>query len=205
VVLQGNTVTAAGVQHDATIFNDTERDRSWDAVWQSAVTVDESGWSVEMRIPFSQLRFPSADRLTFGINAIRYIQRKKEEAWLVHIPKTESGLASRMAHLEGLDGVAPRRTVEFLPYAASRVQFIERSSPGDPFNDGARVCESDQAVSLFANLGWRLTRADPNQGVDTYEEPYQANRRVPQRLGAGDRDCGRTGYSPGAAGSRTHE
>ena len=79
------------------------QDDSWDAVWESAVTVDESGWSVEMRIPYSQLRFPSADRLTFGINAMRYIQRKKEQAWLVHVPKTESGLASRMGHLEGFE------------------------------------------------------------------------------------------------------
>ena len=47
---------------------------------------------------------------------MRYIQRKKEQAWLVHVPKTESGLASRMGHLEGSNGIVPRRTVEFLPY-----------------------------------------------------------------------------------------
>ena len=131
-------VSAAGVQSDATVFNDTSMDQSWDAVWQSAVAVDETGWTVEMRIPFSQLRFPSAARLTFGINATRYIQRKKEQVWLVRVPKTESGLASRMGHLEGLDGVSPHRTVEFLPYALSRAEFIERDSAADPFNDGAR-------------------------------------------------------------------
>jgi len=131
-------VSAAGVQQDATIFNDTAQDQSWDAVWHSAVVVDESGWSLEMRIPYSQLRFPSGDRLTFGVNAARYIQRKKEQDWLVHVPKTESGLASRMGHLEGLDGVSPHRTVELLPYALSRASFIERESPADPFNDGAR-------------------------------------------------------------------
>ena len=130
-------VSAAGVQQDSTIFNDTSTDQSWDAVWESAVTIDESGWSLEMRIPYSQLRFPSADRLTFGMNAMRYIQRKKEQAWLVHVPKNENGVASRMGHLEGLNGVSPHRTVEFLPYALSRASFIERSSPTDPFNDGA--------------------------------------------------------------------
>jgi hypothetical protein len=131
-------VSAAGVQYDSTIFNDSFQDQSWDAVWHSAVTIDESGWSLEMRIPYSQLRFPSAERLTFGINAMRFIQRKKEQAWLVFVPKTESGLASRMGHLEGLDGVSPQRTVEFLPYVVSRASFIERSSPIDPFNDGAQ-------------------------------------------------------------------
>jgi Domain of unknown function (DUF5916)/Carbohydrate family 9 binding domain-like len=151
-------VTAAGVQLDATIFNDTSQDSSWDAVWVSAVTVDESGWCLEMRIPYSQLRFPSADRLTFGINAMRYIQRKKEQAWLVHVPKTESGLASRMGHLEGLNGVVPHRTVEFLPYVVSRAEFLERSSPADPFNDGARA---------FAGMGVDLKyRVSSNLSLD---------------------------------------
>jgi Domain of unknown function (DUF5916)/Carbohydrate family 9 binding domain-like len=131
-------VSAAGVQQDATVYNDTFTDQSWDAVWESAVRMDEEGWSLEMRIPYSQLRFPSADRLTFGITAMRFIQRKKEQDWLVHVPKTESGLASRMAHLEGLNGVSPRRTVAFLPYVVSRAEFLERSSPVDPLNDGAR-------------------------------------------------------------------
>jgi Domain of unknown function (DUF5916)/Carbohydrate family 9 binding domain-like len=132
------SVTAAGVQHDAALFNDTAIDQSWDAVWQSAVVIDNAGWSLEMRIPYSQLRFPHADHLTFGINAMRQIQRKKEEAWLVHVPKTASGTASRMGHLDGLDGLSPQKTVEFLPYVVSRAEFLERSSPDDPFNDGAR-------------------------------------------------------------------
>ena len=77
-----------------------------------------------MRIPFSQLRFTAAEHHTFGINALRYIQRKNERAWLVHVPKTESGLASRMGHLEGLDGVSPHRTLELLPYLSSRAEYV---------------------------------------------------------------------------------
>ena len=42
------------------------RGRLWDAVWESAVTVDGDGWTVEMRIPFSQLRFPAAASHTWG-------------------------------------------------------------------------------------------------------------------------------------------
>ena len=132
------SVSAAGVQRDATIYNDSWTDDSWDAVWESAVKIDDTGWVAEMRIPYSQLRFSRAAQLTFGINAMRYIQRKKEEAWLVHVPKTESGLASRMGHLDGLDGVAPRRTVELVPYAVTRAEYVEPED-GDPFNDGARA------------------------------------------------------------------
>ena len=133
------SVSAAGVQGDGTVYNDSWQDDSWDAVWESAVAIDQDGWIAEMRIPFSQLRFPAADRHTFGINAMRYIQRKNEQAWLVHVPKKESGLASRLGHLEGLDGVAPQRTVELLPYLVGRSEFIAPAAGGDPFNDGARV------------------------------------------------------------------
>ena len=132
-------VSAAGVQSDAVVFNDTWRDQSWDAVWTSAVKIDQRGWTAELRIPFSQLRFPRADHHTFGINASRYIQRKKEEDWLVEVPKTENGLASRMGHLDGLDGVSSRHTAELLPYAVARSEFIAPDSSNDPFNDGSRV------------------------------------------------------------------
>ncbi len=132
-------VTAAGVQGDSIIFNDTSDDDSWDAVWTSAVTIDEGGWTVEMRIPWSQLRFPAAERHTFGINAVRHIQRRNEQVWLVHVPKTESGMASRMGHATGFEGLAPRRTLEILPYVVSRAEFVAPAGPGDPFNDGARL------------------------------------------------------------------
>jgi hypothetical protein len=133
------SVSAAGVQSDAILFNDSWDDNSWDAVWESTVTIDQEGWTVEMRIPLSQLRFPAAERHTFGINAMRYIQRKNERAWLVHVPKTESGVASRMGHLEGFERLSPQRTVELLPYAVSRAEFVAPSSTADPFNDGARA------------------------------------------------------------------
>ena len=68
-------VSAAGVQKDAVIYNDVYQDDTWDAVWESAVGRDDGGWIVEMRIPFSQLRFPQADVLTWGVNAQRIVHR----------------------------------------------------------------------------------------------------------------------------------
>ena len=129
-----------GVQRDATIYNDSWTDDSWDAVWESAVKIDETGWSAEMRIPSRSCGFRDPRQLTFGINAMRYIQRKKEEAWLVHVPKTESGLASRMGHLDGLDGVAPHRTVELMPYVVSRAEYVEPRGRRSVQRRRARVC-----------------------------------------------------------------
>ncbi len=132
-------VSAAGVQRDALIYNDQFLDPAWDAVWASAVAIDAEGWVVEMRIPLSQLRFPRADRYTWGINVQRVIQRRNESAWLQLVPKNEAGLASRMAHLEGIAGITPPGTLELMPYVTSRAEFIEPPSPGNPFNDGVRA------------------------------------------------------------------
>ena len=131
-------VSAAGVQRDALIYNDNFLDATWDAVWESAVETGDHGWTVEMRIPLSQLRFPKADRYSWGINVQRVIQRRNESAWLQLVRKNESGLASRMAHLEGIAGINPPPTLEFLPYVTAREEFIAPAPPGSPFNDGSR-------------------------------------------------------------------
>ncbi len=131
-------VSAAGVQRDALIYNDNFLDSTWDAVWESAVSVDEGGWNVEMRIPLSQLRFPRAERYTWGINVQRIVQRRNESDWLQLVPKNVSGLASRMARLEGIGGIHPPPTLAFLPYATSRGEFVAPLVKGNPFNDGSR-------------------------------------------------------------------
>ena len=83
-----------------------------------------------MRIPLSQLRFPSGERHTWGVNVERFIRRKNEYAWLRMVPKNESGIASRMVDLTGLDGIRPRRNLELLPYTAARAEFVAAAAAG---------------------------------------------------------------------------
>jgi hypothetical protein len=144
-------VSAANVQQDAVLYNDSWTDNSWDAVWQSQVAFDETGWTAEIRIPLSQLRFTHAEHQTWGVNVQRYIQRKNETAWLEMVPKKESGIASRMLNLTGLDGLNPTRHLELLPYAAARSEFITPQR-GDPFNDGSRAF-----ASAGADVKWGVT------------------------------------------------
>ncbi len=133
------TVSAAGALQDGTMYNDSFSDSSWDAVWEAAVAVDEQGWTAEVRIPFSQLRFPAADRQTWGFQLVRYIQRRNEEDWWVPIPKKESAVISRSGHLTGLDGIRSRQHLDLLPYATLRNEFSATVPAGDPFNDGSRL------------------------------------------------------------------
>lgn len=135
------TVSASGVQSDASIDNDFQSDATWDAVWQSAVALDDKGWTAEIRIPFSQLRF-SAGSSSWGINVRRYIFRKNEDTWLQLIPRGEDRvLASRFGHLEGVGGIQPRSHLELLPYQATRLDSVN-AQPGDPFNNGHRATGS---------------------------------------------------------------
>jgi hypothetical protein len=148
-------VTASNVQTDGVLYNDTWNDWSWDAVWQSRVSIDADGWSVEMRIPLSQLRFTSAEHQTWGLNISRFIRRKNENVWLEMVPKNETGLVSRMADLTGFDGLKPARRLELLPYTASRAEFINPQGSGNPFNDGSRLFGSaglDMKWGLTSNL-----------------------------------------------------
>ena len=151
-------VSASNVQKDTVIFNDSWDDQTWDAVWQSATSIDPEGWTAEIRIPLSQLRFPASDRQTWGINVARFIRRKNETSWLELTRKTESGPASRMAHVSGLDGIHPKRHLELLPYTAARSEFIAPTAAGSPFNDGSRAFA---AIGLDAKAG-ATSLADSN-------------------------------------------
>ncbi len=146
------TVSAAGSQGDAWLSNDFDRDESWDGVWDAAVTVDAEGWTAELRIPFSQLRFSPGDHQTWGLNVSRLIQRRHEEDWWALVPRNDERLTSAFGHLDGLDGIRPRRHLELLPYATTSVERLGTAQAGDPFNGTNRF-----AGGAGLDLKWGLT------------------------------------------------
>ena len=127
-------VNPANVQLDGIVYNDIYDDWSWDGVWQSAAKVVPGGWLVEVKIPYSQLRFPDKAVHTWGINFGRKIFANQEIDWLVNTPKGQSGLASRFADLTGIDGIHPQRALELLPYAVGRSNLDTGVASGDPLN-----------------------------------------------------------------------
>ena len=124
-------VTAASVQRDALIFNDSALDFSWDAVWDSAVSIDERGWTAEVRIPLSQLRFSSERAGVWGLNVARYIRRTNEVDWLVLVPKRETHLAARMADMTGMPANPASTPSEVVAHGVARhVSGVDAGSPG---------------------------------------------------------------------------
>ncbi|NOT33487.1 MAG: carbohydrate binding family 9 domain-containing protein [Candidatus Eisenbacteria bacterium] len=148
-------INSAGTLFDGTLSNDGWEDTSWDGVWNAQAHRDSKGWTAEYRIPFSQLRFQNATPQVWGINFRRVILRRNEEAFVAYQPRDESGFVSRWPELVGLDGLHASRTVELLPYATSKGEFVNRVS-GDPFHDGSRI-NGDIGFDLRTSIGSRMT------------------------------------------------
>ncbi len=152
-------VNAAGTLLDGVLLNDDWDDDSWDGVWQGKARIDEDGWTVEMRIPYSQLRFHESDVYTWGINFRRDISRRNERIFLVHTPRNESGFVSRFANLSGIESIRPPRQIELTPYITTKAEFVE-SIDGDPFNDGSTITPdvgADLKLGVTSNLTLNAT------------------------------------------------
>ncbi len=118
------SVTPAGVQADALHFNDNDDDDNWDAVYESAATIDSTGWTAELRIPLSQLRYGRVrpgEMRRWGIQFAREIARLGEESLWSPAPPTERGIVSRFGNLVGIDSLGVPRWLELLPYVSSKV------------------------------------------------------------------------------------
>ncbi len=125
-------VNPGGSIMDGILFNDSWDDSSWDGIWEAKTKIADKGWNVEIKIPFSQLRFNAAEKMSWGINFQRKIKRKNEQSYFVMVPKKESGFVSHFAILEGINGVKPPQRFELLPYLVQKAQYLRHDSD-DPF------------------------------------------------------------------------
>lgn len=149
------TVNAAGTQYDGTLYNDMWDDNSWDGIWEGKAHIDDKGWSVEMRIPFSQLRFQKKEQYIWGINFKRTISRKNENDYLVYTPKNGQGFVSRFADLQGIEKISPPRRRELIPYVTSKVSTTHPEA-GDPFH-GSSAFNSGYGADMRFGIGPSLT------------------------------------------------
>jgi hypothetical protein len=132
--LSGNafTITPANVQADTVLYNDIGEDGSWDGVWDSAVKVVPDGWVAEVRIPFSQLRFPDKPVHVWGLNITRRTVRNNEMVRIVNTKKGETGFVSHFADIDGLEGIHRGRPLELVPYAVTRSDILSHPDPNNP-------------------------------------------------------------------------
>jgi len=156
-------VSAGGVHYDA--VSSGNDDESWNAVWEGTAALVPDGWVVEMRIPYSQLRF-AAGVDSWTINFTRLIPRADEQSFWAAFTEAQaqSGIIQYFGRLEGMSGVRPRRVIQATPYVLSRARRFESEAVAGG-TDAAYALDGgvDLKVGLASNLILDIT-ANPDFG-----------------------------------------
>lgn len=112
-------VSAAGVQKDAKLS--TQEDDSWNAVWESKVSIKKDGWVVEMKIPFSAIRFSKSNLQNWGLQFSRFRRVTNElSTWSPDDPKI-GGNMNKWGEWTDLRNISPPVRLSFLPYLSGGI------------------------------------------------------------------------------------
>ncbi|MEW5701011.1 MAG: DUF5916 domain-containing protein [Candidatus Zixiibacteriota bacterium] len=151
-------VSVAGVRTDRyhSVDEENDRDPSFNPVWSARTAVEPWGWSAEMRIPFSQLRFNKGDEQVWGVNLNRWIPARNEDDFWIYVPRNCTGWSSRFGELIGIRGIKPSSRLELLPYTAGDGLFTGNRDAGDPLHDGSDF-DGRLGGDLKMGLGPNLT------------------------------------------------
>ncbi len=159
-------MNALGTQDDATITDEglTLDSFSWDAVFRSETVIDDEGWTMEVSIPFRQLRFPKGDDLSFGLMLSRMINRKNERVMWPRIGLEYGGsfgvlsAVSQYGTLKGLKNIRRGKNIEIKPYIISGVQEIRPDLQTEATDvDFTRDLGVDVKYGITSNLTLDLT------------------------------------------------
>jgi hypothetical protein len=132
--------TPANVQFDSQYSTDGE-DENWDAVWQSKSVVTADGWSVEVFVPYSAIRFPKTEVQSWTINFVRNVQRNREKSFWTAIDPTIDGYLNQCGKLEGIKNVKAPIRIQATPFLAayglkSRAAGADKASTGTSITGG---------------------------------------------------------------------
>lgn len=159
-------MNALGTQDDATITDEglTLDSFSWDAVFHSETVIDDEGWTLEVSIPFRQLRFPKGEELEFGLMLSRMINRKNERVmWPpigLEFGSSFSALSavSQYGTLKGLKNVRRGKNIEIKPYVITGAQHARPDLALDETeNDITSDLGVDVKYGITSNLTLDLT------------------------------------------------
>ncbi len=126
----GFFVTAAGVQFDAKYSLIGGEDENWNAVWESSVKLDDKGWTAEIKIPYSALRFSSKVMQNWGMNVTRKRTGKNRQTFWNNVDPKVDGFVNQSGILEGLENIKAPLRLSFSPYISTLISNYPYNSPG---------------------------------------------------------------------------
>ncbi|WP_366942026.1 DUF5916 domain-containing protein [uncultured Nonlabens sp.] len=131
-------VFASGTQADAIANPSIGEDFGWNAVWSSAVQINEDGWSLEMKIPYRCLRFDNKNVETWGIQFHRSFRRNNSQYTWNELDPTKGNIGLYHGELKGLKNLKPPVRLAFYPFI-SGVSSSFNSKTQTDFNAGLDV------------------------------------------------------------------
>jgi Domain of unknown function (DUF5916) len=127
---------ARGIQYDAVTDDSSGEDSSPDYFWDSAARITAKGWTLEMRIPFSSLRYPHTDPQTWRIILYRNYPRDfRYQHFSTRMPRGGNCLVCRSNPLEGLQGLPSGGGLVAAPYVNGSQSRTPRDGLGSPLDD----------------------------------------------------------------------
>ena len=151
-------------------------DPSWNAVWDFKSALNEDGWSIEYRFPFSIFPFEANSDQDWGFFAARHIQYKQEETQWPCVPFGVEGFVPYYGVLKGISDVPPPKKLEVVPYLLSgNTNDLNMNSTGIDLKYGF---SGRSALNLTFNPDFGQVEADPSVlNLSAFETQFQEKRR----------------------------
>ena len=130
-------VTPLGEQFDAKQApntNGNSEDFSWNAVWQSASKINSDGWSFEMFIPYSAIRFGKKKIQDWGLNIVRRRQKSGQQLFWQSIDPNVNGFLTQEGLFTGLEDIKPPVRLQLSPYFSTYINHDGTAGAGDKKN-----------------------------------------------------------------------
>ncbi len=121
-----------GVRYDAVSDDATgNEDSSPDFYWDSAAKITKDGWQLEIRIPFSSLRYPKAEVQKWNVHLYRNYPRDfRYQMFAAKLPRDENCFICHASPLAGLVGLPEAGHLVAAPYVSAKEEGVPREGPG---------------------------------------------------------------------------
>jgi len=183
-------VNPYGVQKDQLWSSIHGEDSGFDLIWESAAAITESGYQVEMAIPFASMRFPNKDVQTWRVDFYRNHPREtfKQYSWAAY-NQDEQCWPCQWGTVNGIKSVKPGKGMEIMPtLIGSQAGGLPDYDPGLKWDNdkadaelsvgGKYMVSSDIAVEGAYNPDFSQIEADAAQiDVNTTVSLFYPERR----------------------------
>jgi hypothetical protein len=168
------SINPAGAKWDAQMSNEgRETNQSWDGVWYVKSRIADDGWTAEIAIPFTTLKFPHAPVQTWGINFQRTLRHRNEDSLWSPVPRIHSvSRVSLAGTLEGLEGIEPGSNIKIKPYLFSSFAQNRLARTRDYDKDAG----IDVKYGVTSGLTWDFTYNTDFSQVEADEQQINLTR-----------------------------